>query len=68
MKRKSRETKLDKEYWDTLKYIMLCVQGWALVIIYYVPKLKEIGLSNKDITTHFKEILEAYIGEQNYCS
>jgi len=68
MKHKIRETKLDKEYWNTLKYIMLSAQGWALIIMYYVPLLKEIGLSNKDITTHFKELLEAHIGEQNYCS
>jgi len=65
MKHKIRETKLDKEYWNT---IILGVQMWGLVIIYYVPELKKMGISNNDIINHFKEILEAHIGEQQYNS
>jgi len=60
-----KETPEEKEYWNT---IMLGVHTCWIIILYYIPELKELGLSNNDITTHFKELLEAHIGEQNYCS
>jgi hypothetical protein len=60
-----KETPEEKEYWNT---IMLGVQTWGIIILYYIPELKELGISNNDITNHFKEILEAHIGEQQYNS
>jgi hypothetical protein len=51
------------EYWNA---IMLGIQMWGIIIIHYVPELKEMGISNNDITNNFKEILEAHIGEQLY--
>jgi hypothetical protein len=63
-----KETPQEKEYWNKLAYIMTMVQGWAIIILWYVPIFTRMGISNKDIKNHFKEIIEAYMGEQKYCS
>ena len=61
-----KETAEQKEYWNILERIVVGVHAWGLIIMYYVPKLKEIGLSDKDIKKHFLDILEAYTGEEIY--
>jgi hypothetical protein len=61
-----KETAEQKEYWDILERIVVGVHAWGLVMIYYIPKLKETGISEEDIKENFLDLLEAYAGEEIY--
>lgn len=63
-----KETPREIEYWNILEQIVIRVHAWGMVMLYYIPKLKEAGISDKDIKKHFLELLEAYTGEQLYQS
>lgn len=63
--RNIKETKIEKEYWDI---IMAHIKIGAIIIMFFVPLFKELGINNKDIKDNFKELIEAYTGERLYNS
>jgi hypothetical protein len=50
----------------TIDKIMPLIQGWTIIILWYVPIFTRMGISEKDIKEHFKELIEAYEGEKIY--
>lgn len=60
-----KETLKEKEYWE---HMMILIQGWAIIIMWYAPIFTKLGISRKDIKAHFKELVEAYAGEKIYLS
>jgi len=62
--KKNKGCRIQEDTWCNIEEIITTINIWTLLIAYYTPQLIETGISTKDIKKHFKEIIEAHIGEQ----